>query len=103
MAKKGFLDGYKTYDISQGYGSAKKWRAAFNERFSHQEAESILENEQLTPHQILGIQPGATAAEIKKAFRKRITEWHPDNNQHRIQEAEEMSKKIIAAYSLLSK
>jgi len=101
MAKKGFLEGYKTYDTSRGYGSAKKWRSAFNERFSKEEAQTILENEQQTPYQILGIKPGATAAEIKKAFRASISEWHPDRNQHRITEAEEMSKKIIAAYSLL--
>ena len=24
--KKGFLDGYKTYDTSQGFGSIKDWR-----------------------------------------------------------------------------
>ncbi|RKE47147.1 J domain-containing protein [Sphingobacterium detergens] len=103
MAKKGFLDGYKTYDTSQGYGSSKKWRSAFNERFSKQEAETIIGNEKQTPYQILGIKHGATKSEIKKAFRALVTEWHPDLNQHRLQEAEEMSKKIIAAYSLLSK
>lgn len=102
MAKKGLLDGYKTYDTSQGFGSAKKWRNAFRERFSRQEAEAILETGEQTPHQILRIAAGATPTEIKKAFRKLITEWHPDRNQHRIKEAEEMSKKIIAAYSLLS-
>lgn len=102
MARKGFLDGYKTYDTSNGYGNAKKWRSSFNERFSEKEAENILKYEQQTPYQILGVLPSATAAEIKKAFRKLISEWHPDFNQHRIEEAEEMSKKIIAAYSLLS-
>lgn len=102
MAKKGFLDGYKTYDTSQGFGSAKKWRSTFKERFSKEEAEHVLKEEQLTPYQILGLAVGATAAEIKKAFRKLIAQWHPDTNQHRIDEAEEMSKKIIAAYSLLT-
>ncbi|MDR2272034.1 MAG: J domain-containing protein [Sphingobacterium sp.] len=103
MAKKGFLDGYKTYDTSNGYGNAKKWRSAFNERFSKDKADAILRDGQQTPYQILGVPPTATATEIKKAFRKLIAQWHPDFNQHRIEEAEEMSKKIIAAYSLLSK
>ncbi|WP_333887349.1 J domain-containing protein [Sphingobacterium siyangense] len=102
MAKKGFLDGYKTYDTSDGFGSPKKWRSAFKERFSKEEAEALLKDEQQTPYQILGVPVGANAAEIKKAFRKLIAMWHPDVNQHRIEEAEEMSKKIIAAYSLLS-
>lgn len=103
MAKKGFLDGYKTYDTSEGYGNASKWRSSFKQRFSKQEAEDILKEQQLTPYQILGVAGSATATEIKKAFRKLIAQWHPDTNQHRIVEAEEMSKKIIAAYCLLSK
>lgn len=102
MAKKGFLDGYKTYDTSGGHGNAKKWRSSFHERFSKVEAETILENEQQSPHQLLGVMPGASANEIKKAFRKLMLEWHPDHNPHRNEEAEEMSKKIIAAYCLLT-
>lgn len=100
--KKGFMDGYKTYDTSNGYGNAKAWRKAFNERFSNEEAEEILSNQEQTPHQILGVTERATKAEIKKAFRDLIREWHPDLNAHRLQEAEEMSKRIIAAYSLLT-
>ena len=31
--KKGFLDGYKTYDPSiEGYGNPEKWKHAFNQR-----------------------------------------------------------------------
>lgn len=103
MRKKGFLEGYKTYDTTKGHGNAKKWRNSFKERFSKQEAETILKDGTQTPYEILGVQLSATVAEIKKAFRKLISEWHPDFNQHRLEEAEEMSKKIIAAYSLLDK
>lgn len=99
---KGFLDGYKTYDASKGYGSAKDWRNALRERMSKEDAELILKKEDQTPYGILDISPNATQAEIKKAFRKIISLWHPDVNQHRITEAEEMSKKIIAAYTLLT-
>ena len=102
MAKKGFLDGYKTYDTADGFGSAKKWRRSFYERIDKQDAEDILKDTEQSPFEILGLSAGAGKAEIKKAFRKLLKQWHPDVNQHRIEEAEEMSKKIIAAYSLLS-
>ena len=100
--KKGILDGYKTYDTSDGFGNAQQWRDAFRERFSKQEAEDILRGQDQTPYQILGVTPGATKSEIKKAYRKLIAQWHPDHNQHRIEEAEEISKKIIAAYSVIA-
>ena len=99
---KSFLDGYKTYDTSGGHGNAKQWKNAFNQRMSKEEAESILAKQQETPFSILQISSGATQAEIKKAYRQLIKEWHPDKNQHRIEEAEAMSKKIIAAFSMLS-
>lgn len=99
---KGFLDGYNTYDTSKGFGNAKKWRSALNERMSREQAAAILQQEEESPHALLGVSQQATAAEIKKAFRQRIVEWHPDKNQHRIAEAEEMSKKIIAAYTWLT-
>ncbi|MNK11857.1 Chaperone protein DnaJ [compost metagenome] len=99
---KGFLDGYKTYNTATGYGDPKQWRQAFNHRMSKEDAEVIIKGQEQTPHCILGIKTGATQTEIKKAFRKLITEWHPDRNQHRVNEAEEMSKKIIAAYSILT-
>nr|WP_197486665.1 J domain-containing protein [Mucilaginibacter sp. L294] len=100
---KGFLEGYKTYDTTNGFGKAKDWQKAFKTRMGTEEAESILQGQQQTPYEILGLAKGATKEAIKKAFRKMITLWHPDLNQHRITEAEEMSKKIIAAYTLLNK
>jgi len=99
---KGFLDGYKTYDTGKGFGSPQQWQQAFKQRMSKEDATEILDNQEQTPYEILGVSANATQAEIKKAFRKLITQWHPDVNQHRITEAEEMSKKIIAAYSVLT-
>jgi DnaJ-class molecular chaperone len=99
---KGFLDGYKTYDTGNGYGSAKQWRDALRQRMSKEDAEIILKTGEQTPHDILGLSSTASPAEIKKAFRKLISIWHPDVNQHRIADAEEMSKRIIAAYTILS-
>ncbi|WP_276484770.1 J domain-containing protein [Paraflavitalea pollutisoli] len=99
---KGFLDGYKTYDTTGGHGHPGKWKSAFRQRMSTEDARQILNKEQDTPYSILGIAATATKTEIKKAFRELINQWHPDKNQHRIEEAEHMSKKIIAAYSLLT-
>jgi DnaJ-class molecular chaperone len=98
---RNFLDGYKTYDTSNGFGNAREWQKALFERMSKEQAEMILQDRQETPYSILGIKEGATKSAIKTAFRKLITEWHPDKNQHRVIEAEEMSKKIIAAYTIL--
>ncbi|MGN7820655.1 J domain-containing protein [Chitinophaga sp. 22536] len=100
--KKGFLDGYQTYDTAGGYGNAQSWRDAFKQTMSKEDATVLMNEAVQTPHEILGISPAASAAEIKTAFRQLIRQWHPDTNQHRLAEAEAMSKKIIAAYTLLS-
>lgn len=50
----------------------------------------------------LGIDQAASEADIKKAYRKLAIRWHPDKNPGKKEEAEEMFKKISAAYSVLS-
>jgi len=97
-----FKMNYRHYDAAEGPGNARQWRNTFYERITDQEATEILEKQAETPFTILGILEGASKAEIKAAFRKLITAWHPDTNQHRIDEATEMSKKIIAAYTKLT-
>lgn len=54
--------------------------------------------------EILGITKQANQEEIKKAYRKQMTLWHPDKFPNDIAKkniAEEKSKKINEAYSLL--
>jgi DnaJ-class molecular chaperone len=99
--KRGFMDGYKTYDTSNGFGNARRWRDGFYEKMSSEDAAKIIKSQDDTPYFILGIPENASAAEIKKAFRELIMKWHPDKNQDNIEEAELMSKKIIAAYTIL--
>ena len=52
-------------------------------------------------YEILGISKGATAAEIKKAYRKKAIEYHPDKNPGDAT-AEEKFKKAAEAYEVLS-
>ena len=52
-------------------------------------------------YEILGISKNATEAEIKKAYRKKALEFHPDKNPGNA-EAEENFKKAAEAYEVLS-
>ncbi|QWX82760.1 molecular chaperone DnaJ [Cellulophaga sp. HaHaR_3_176] len=52
-------------------------------------------------YDILGISKGATAAEIKKAYRKKAVQYHPDKNPGDAK-AEDMFKKAAEAYEILS-
>ncbi|NND63220.1 MAG: molecular chaperone DnaJ [Flavobacteriaceae bacterium] len=52
-------------------------------------------------YDILGISKNASAAEIKKAYRKKAIEFHPDKNPGD-SKAEEMFKKAAEAYEVLS-
>jgi molecular chaperone DnaJ len=52
-------------------------------------------------YEILGVSKNATASEIKKAYRKKAIEFHPDKNPGD-KKAEEMFKKAAEAYEVLS-
>lgn len=51
-------------------------------------------------YRILGVEKNASAAEIKKVYRKLARELHPDRNKEN-KEAEERFKKVSAAYAVL--
>ncbi|MDR0913667.1 MAG: molecular chaperone DnaJ [Oscillospiraceae bacterium] len=53
-------------------------------------------------YEVLGVGKGATEDEIKKAFRKKAKEFHPDLNPDKKEEAEAKFKEVNEAYEVLS-
>lgn len=53
-------------------------------------------------YDILGVDKGSSADEIKKAYRKKALEWHPDKHKDNKEEAERRFKEINEAYQVLS-
>ncbi len=52
-------------------------------------------------YEVLGVQKGASAEDIKKAYRKLAVQYHPDKNPERIAFAEKMFREVCRAYDTL--
>lgn len=52
-------------------------------------------------YELLGVDPKAKSEEIRRAYLEKLKEWHPDKNPHRLEEAEEITKTLNAAYHVL--
>jgi molecular chaperone DnaJ len=53
-------------------------------------------------YELFEVHSKASQEEIKKAYRKKLKQWHPDKNIDRIKESEEITKVLNHAYSILS-
>lgn len=64
------------------------------------------ENPVAGPHSVLGIEAGASADEIREAYRERMQEYHPDKVAHLGQELQDLalekSQEIQRAYRALT-
>ncbi|MHA1267463.1 MAG: molecular chaperone DnaJ [Candidatus Helarchaeota archaeon] len=54
------------------------------------------------PYEVLGVSRNATKDEIKRAFRKKAIQYHPDKNPDRRKWAEEKFKELAEAYEVLN-
>ena len=52
-------------------------------------------------YQILNVHADASESEIKKAYRKKSMEWHPDKNMDNVDEAQERFIEIAEAFETL--
>jgi hypothetical protein len=126
MAKKqsSFLNRYKTYNTSEGFGNAEEWQQAFHSRMTGEEAEEILKqtsedkNDEILFKRrpnfwdrtemetrsriILGVTEDTTHEEIKKKYWSLMKKWHEDSNPGNEEKARTMSQKITAAYTILA-
>ena len=85
---------YKIYDDSFGRGSIVEWRDSFNQRYSQEEANSIVKDN--NPYTIMELDYGCDLNTVKSKYRKLMMENHPDRGGDPIR-----CKMIIAAYSIL--
>jgi DnaJ-class molecular chaperone len=53
-------------------------------------------------YDLLGVSKGASAEELKKAYRQQALEWHPDRHKDNKEAAEKRFKEINEAYQILS-
>lgn len=57
---------------------------------------------ELDPYKVLGLRRSANTDQIKRAYRQKAKDTHPDRNPGRQKEAEEEFRNVAAAYELLS-
>jgi hypothetical protein len=95
-SKKGFMDGYKTYDTSEGFGSIDEWRDMW-EDMTGEQAGVILGKQKSSPLSIFRLAAlPATMNDLKTVYRQLMLKNHPDRGG-----THEASVLITAAYTTL--
>lgn len=95
-----FAKDYKPYGTPPPgvYGDPDMWAAAFRQRagLDPEIVEEILGGDD--PWSVLGVAKGASAEDIKRAYRRKVMDTHPDRNPGKTQAEFE---KVQAAYEKL--
>ncbi|XP_055520430.1 dnaJ homolog subfamily C member 22 [Leucoraja erinacea] len=93
---------YHTWKLSTGgtglaHGNTQEWEKIFAS------ISAIQTDREKLAYRVLGLHREATLEEINKSYRELVKRWHPDHNQHNLNEAEQQFLEIQAAYELLVK
>ncbi|CAN0019328.1 unnamed protein product, partial [Scytosiphon promiscuus] len=56
---------------------------------------------QKTYYSVLGVEPGVSEADLRRAYRRAAVKWHPDKNTGNVEHAEKKFKEIQKAYDTL--
>ena len=95
--KKGFLEGYNTYDVkTEGFGTPSSWKSAFNERMGYEEATDFLRSAKNEIPFAVEMRAAKTLAELKSIYRTAMKRHHPD-----VGGDTEIAKSIVALYTVL--
>jgi hypothetical protein len=94
--KKGFMDVYKTYDTSNGFGSRTEWRENFYDRIGFEKAVEVLG--ETDPLVLFGLTRDASWEDVVATYRKLARQNHPD-----LGGSKEAMQKINAAFEVLER
>ncbi len=94
--KKGFMDVYKHYDISGGFGNRAEWREAFYTRLGFEVALEVLGEDD--PLVLFGLRADSTWEDVSRRWRELAVQHHPDKGGDPV-----VFKKYGAAFEVLER
>lgn len=74
--KKGFADGYKTYDTSNGYGNSSQWQNRFEARMNYKILSAP--EKEVNKGIVQPLYDCINSTDLKKAYYKLMLIHHPD-------------------------